>query len=108
VAEGSFVGHHAHIGPMARIGVAGIINTGAIVEHECVVGDYVHVSVNATLAGRSRLGDCVFLGAGAVVIDSIEIATGITVGAGGVVTSSLHQPGTYVGVPVRHVRPASL
>lgn len=104
IGPGSFVAHHAHVGPMTRIGTGTIINTGAVVEHECTVGDYVHVSVNATLAGRSSLGDLVFLGAGATVIDGVAVGSGITIGAGGVVVESIEQPGTYVGVPVRCIK----
>lgn len=101
VAAGCFIAHHAHIGPMARIGTGCLINTGAIVEHECIVGNYTHVSVNATLAGRSRLGDFVFLGAGATVIDGISVTDSVMIGAGGVVIDSITHPGTYVGVPVK-------
>lgn len=107
VAAGCFVGHHAHIGPMARVGLAGIVNTGAVIEHDCVVGDFVHVSVNATTAGRSKLGNFVFLGAGATVIDGIEVSDNVVIGAGSVVISSIHCPGTYVGVPVKQVQPLS-
>lgn len=104
LAPGCLVGHHAHIGPLARVGIAAIINTGAAVEHECVVGDYTHVSVHATLAGRSRLGDFVFLGAGATVVDGISVGNRVTVGAGGTVVAAIDRPGTYVGVPARPIR----
>lgn len=106
LGAGGFVAHQAHVGPMARIGVGAIINTGAVIEHECVVGDYVHVSVNATLAGRSRLGDLVFLGAGATVIDAVSVGSNIIVGAGGVVVASIEDAGTYVGVPARRIKAA--
>lgn len=103
IGEGSFVARHAHIGPMAHVGRSVIINTGAAVEHECIVGDFVHVSVNATLAGRSRLGDFVFLGAGGTVIDSVEVGSHITIGAGGVIVDSITSPGIYVGVPAKRL-----
>jgi UDP-N-acetylbacillosamine N-acetyltransferase len=101
VGQGSFIGHHAHIGPLAKVGKACIVNTGGIVEHDCAVGDCVHVSVNSILAGRSSLGDRVFLGAGAVVIDGISVTSDVTIGAGGVVAASIEAPGTYAGVPAR-------
>jgi len=104
VSQGCFVGHHAHIGPMTQVGTGCIINTGAIIDHECVIGDYVSVSPNVSVAGRSKLGDYVFLGAGVTVIENIMIGNNITVGAGGVVISSLNNPGTYVGVPVRIIK----
>jgi len=103
IGPGSFVGHHAHIGPMAKIGSGCIINTGAVIEHECEVGSFSHVSVNATLAGRSRIGEQVMLGAGATAIDGIAIADRVVIGAGGVVTRSILEQGVYVGVPVRRV-----
>jgi UDP-N-acetylbacillosamine N-acetyltransferase len=99
ISEGCFIGHHAHIGPLSRIGKACIINTGAVVDHECNIGDYTHVSVNSSVAGRCHLGSFVFLGTGAVVIDNGYIADSITVGAGGIVIRPLVEPGSYVGVP---------
>ncbi|WP_434516862.1 acetyltransferase [Dechloromonas sp. ARDL1] len=101
LADGCFVGHHAHVGPMAGVGRACIINTGAIVEHECQVGDFCHVSVNAAIAGRSRLGDYSMLGAGATIIDQVLVCNDVIVGAGAVVSRSIEIPGTYVGVPAR-------
>lgn len=104
VAPGCLVAHHAHVGPAASIGVGTIINTAGVIEHECCIGDYVHVSVNSTVAGRSRLGDSVFLGTGATVIDNITVGANITIGAGGVVVRSINEPGTYIGVPARMVK----
>jgi UDP-N-acetylbacillosamine N-acetyltransferase len=103
VDPGSFVGHHAHVGPTVRIGTACILNTGCVVDHECTIGDYVHVSVNATVAGRCRVGDFSFLGAGSTVIDGTTIAADVTVGAGGLVISSIDLAGTYVGSPVKRI-----
>jgi UDP-N-acetylbacillosamine N-acetyltransferase len=107
VATGTFIGHHSHVGPMARIGQSCILNTGCIVEHDCEVGDFTHVSVNATLAGRSRLGRFVFLGVASAVIDGCLVPDGTECGAGTVVTQSLAVSGTYVGAPARLVTPAS-
>jgi UDP-N-acetylbacillosamine N-acetyltransferase len=103
IGAGSFIAHHAHIGPMASVGMAAIINTGGVVEHESVIGDYTHVSVNSTVAGRSSLGKFVFLGTGATVIDGVAVGDGITIGAGAVVIAAISEPGTYVGVPARRI-----
>jgi UDP-N-acetylbacillosamine N-acetyltransferase len=103
IGAGTFVGHHCHVGPLARIGQSCILNTSCIVEHDCEVGDYTHVSVNATLAGNCRLGRFVFLGAGATVIHNCSIGDETTCGAGSVVTQSLSVRGTYVGVPARRL-----
>ncbi len=104
VLPGSFIAHHAHIGPMASIGRATIVNTGAIVDHESCIGDYTHISVNATVAGRCSIGNMVFLGAGATVIDRVRVGDGIIIGAGATVVKDITDPGTYVGSPARLIR----
>lgn len=101
ISPGCFIGHHAHIGPMASIGVGCIINTGAIVEHEVVVEGYAHVSVNATVAGRSSIGGMSFIGAGATVIDAIKVSRDVQIGAGACVVADITQSGLYVGVPAK-------
>lgn len=103
ISPGCFVGHHVHIGPMARIGRACIINTGAVIEHESCVGDFSHVSINAAIAGRSKLGSFSMLGAGGIIIDGISTVDDVTIGAGALVIRSIEKSGTYVGVPVRRL-----
>jgi acetyltransferase-like isoleucine patch superfamily enzyme len=68
-----------------------------------LIGDFTHVSVNATVAGRSRIGRFGMVGAGATIIDGVEIVDHVTIGAGAVVIRSLRQPGVYVGIPVREI-----
>ena len=103
IDQGSFIGHHAHVGPMARIGTGCIVNTCAVVDHESVVGEFTHVSLNSTIAGRCKIGCFAMLGAGATMIDGVNVADGVVIGAGGVVIESLTEAGVYVGVPVKRV-----
>lgn len=105
IEGGCLIAHQAHVGPMATVGTGCIINTCAVVEHECLIDDFTHVSVNATIAGRSRIGSFSMVGAGATIIDGIDVADNITIGAGAVVHRSLRQPGVYVGIPVRRINP---
>ena len=101
IGVGSLILHHAHVGPMAAVGSACIINTGAIVEHECRIGDFSHVSVNATVAGRVVLGRGVFIGAGAIVRNDVTICDSVIIGAGATVICDITEPGTYVGTPAK-------
>ncbi len=104
LSDAVFIGHQAHVGPLAQIGRGVIINSGAVLDHESGIGDFSHVAVNATVAGRCKLGSEVFIGAGATVIDGIRITDGVTVGAGATVTRDLLEPGVYVGTPARLIR----
>lgn len=101
ISEGTFIGHHAHVGPMASVGRGCIVNTGAIIEHECVVGAYSHISVGAVVAGTTRIGDRCFLGAGSTVIDGLRVTDDVMLGAGACANRNLDKAGTYVGVPAK-------
>lgn len=99
LATGTVVMDLAAVNPGASIGEAGIVNTGAVVEHDCHLGDNVHVAPNATLCGEVTVGDHCLIGAGAVVAPGVVIPAGTIVGAGAVVLRSLSEPGTWVGAP---------
>lgn len=103
VEKATFVGNNASLGPAVHLGVGCIINTSAVVDHESIIGDYTHVSVNATVAGRCRIGHNVTIGAGAVVIDGISITNDVIVGAGAVVVKDINEPGIYIGVPAKRL-----
>src|ERR1700687_3017271 len=104
VLPGTFIAHHGHVGPMASIGRGVIINTAAVVDHESVVGDFSHIAVNATVAGRCRIGRRVFVGAGATVIDWLSIVDEGGIEAGAAVIDNIAEPGVYVGCPGRRRR----
>lgn len=88
----------------ARIGAGVIINSAAVVEHDVVVGDYAHVSPNATLAGAARLGELSQLGAAACVLPGLYVGPGSLVGAGAVVTREVPAGSVCAGVPARVTR----
>lgn len=85
------------------IGKGCIVNTSASVDHDCMIGDYVHVAVGAHLAGNVRIGADTWVGAGVIVKNNIEICNNCMIGAGAVVIGNLLDAGTYVGVPAREM-----
>lgn len=93
----------AVINPGTVIGEGCIINTSSSVDHDCRIGNYVHIAVGAHIAGNVEIGDETWVGAGATVSNNVSVCSGSTVGAGAVVVSDITEPGTYVGVPVRRV-----
>jgi sugar O-acyltransferase (sialic acid O-acetyltransferase NeuD family) len=99
VGEGSVVLHHAVIQRGTRIGKHGIINTASSVDHDCVLGDFVHIAPNATLCGGVQIGDETFIGSGVIVLPEIKIGKQVIVGAGTVVTKNIPDGATVVGNP---------
>jgi len=86
-----------------KIGRGCIINTGATIDHDNVIDDYVHVSPGAHLAGTVKVGKNTWIGAGGVVINNINITSDCVIGAGAVVISNITEPGTYIGVPAKKI-----
>lgn len=103
IESGVFIGANAYVGPQTKIGRHTIINTSSVVEHEAVIGNYVHIAPNATICGKTKIGDGVFCGAGCTVIDNINVCDHTVIGAGAVVIQNIVTPGTYIGVPARRI-----
>lgn len=101
IGEGTAVMANAVINPSAKIGRHCIVNTSAVVEHDNVLEDYVHISPKAVLAGTVHVGKSTHIGAGATVINNISIAADSIIGGGAAVIRDISDSGTYVGVPAR-------
>ena len=85
------------------IGKGCIVNTGATIDHDNVIDNYVHISPGVHLAGTINIGKRSWLGIGSKVSNNINITNDCLIGAGAVVINDITEPGTYVGVPVRRV-----
>ncbi|MGB7160369.1 MAG: acetyltransferase [Tepidisphaeraceae bacterium] len=84
-----------------------IVNTNAVVDHECEIDEAAHVCPGALLAGRVRVGAGAFVGLGAKVIQCLTIGAGAVIGAGCVVIEDVPAGATVVGVPARVIKFAS-
>jgi UDP-perosamine 4-acetyltransferase len=91
----------------AQVESFAIVNTGAIVDHECRIAAGVHVTPGVKLAGRVTVGEDAFIGLGANVVQCLSIGAGATVGAGAVVLKDVPDGVTVVGVPARVIKPAA-
>lgn len=99
IGEGSQVHMGACLQTGVRIGVNTIINTRASVDHDCVIGNHVHIAPGVTLSGTVHVGDRAHIGTGASVIQGVRIGAGSLVAAGAVVIRDI-PPGAMVrGVP---------
>lgn len=87
--EGSVIVHRAVVQAGSCVGSHLIINTGAVVEHDCVLADFVHVGPCAVLCGSVQIGECTLVGAGSVILPGIRIGAECVIGAGSVVTRNV-------------------
>lgn len=101
IGAGSVLCAASVVNPTARLGVAVIVNTCASVDHDCVIGDGVHLSPGVHLAGRVTVGRGTTVGIGSVARDGIRIGEGCIIGAGAVIVSDLPDHVVAYGVPAR-------
>lgn len=104
IGAGTVVMAGAVINPGARIGKGCIINTCSSVDHDCDVGDYVHIAVGSHLCGTVTVGYGTWIGAGAIVSNNISICPYCLTGAGAVVIKDIDEKGTYAGIPAEKIR----
>jgi len=79
----------AYVGSQVQVGFGGIVNTGAIISHDCVLGDLVNISPGAILAGEVRVGDHVLIGMGATLNLRVRVGSGARIGNGATVKSDV-------------------
>ena len=101
IGSGTAVMPGAVINAGAKIGCGAIINTKASVDHDCCIGDFVHIAPGCALSGSTTIGTGSFLGTGCSVIDGIHIGDRTVIGAGTVVIHDLPASCKAVGVPAR-------
>jgi len=99
--HGVMIAANATVNPLARIGTGVICNTGCIIEHECVVGDFAHIGPGAVLCGNVKIGSRTFVGANAVIKQGITIGKNVMIGAGAVVVKNVPDNVTVIGVPAK-------
>lgn len=98
--DGCCIMHRAVVN-RSLLGKHCVVNTGAIIEHDCRIGENVFIGPGAVICGEVTVGNDVFIGAGAVVRNCVTIAEGISVAMGAIVTRSLTEPGVYAGNPAK-------
>ena len=99
IGDGTVIMAGTVINPGVRIGRGCIINTCSSVDHDCEIGDFVHIAVGSHLSGTVKVGNETWVGAGATVINNVNICDGCMIGAGAVVIKDIKEKGTYIGVP---------
>ena len=101
IGAGTVIMAGAIVNPGVRIGTGCILNTCSSVDHDCIVGDFVHVAVGAHLCGSDNIGPGTWVGAGVTIINNVNVCGNCLLGAGAVVVKDIKEVGTYIGVPAR-------
>ncbi|MTZ15530.1 acetyltransferase [Pseudomonas sp. JL972] len=104
IGDGTVVFAGAVVNAGARINPGAILNTCCSIDHDCLLGDAVHISPGARLAGGVQVGDLSWIGIGASVRQLICIGHRVVVGAGSAVVGDIPNDVTVAGVPAKRMR----
>ena len=89
----------------SRIGTNIIVNTAASIDHECQIGDGVHIGPGSRLSGLVTIGNASWIGIGSVIRESIKIGSNVLVGAGSLVLKDIPDDVVAFGSPAKVIRP---
>jgi sugar O-acyltransferase (sialic acid O-acetyltransferase NeuD family) len=92
----------------STIGNYSIINTSSSIDHECVIGNGVHIGPGAILAGCVDIEDYAFIGSNATILPRIRIGKNSIIGAGSVVTKDVPENSIVYGNPARIIKTLKL
>jgi len=99
IAQGVQVLAGAVINAAAVIEENTIINTRAVIEHDCHIGTHNHIAPGAVICGNVSTGANVHIGAGAVINQGLHISDNAVIASGAVVISNVSENALFAGVP---------
>ncbi|MBS4274719.1 UDP-4-amino-4,6-dideoxy-alpha-D-N-acetyl-D-glucosamine N-acetyltransferase [Campylobacter vulpis] len=85
----------------ASVGKGVILNTACVIEHECEIGDFSHISVGAKCAGNVKVGKFCLMGINSAILPNLSLCDESILGGGALLTKDAKEKGIYVGVPAR-------
>ena len=101
IGNGTVIMANAVVNSGSVLGCGVIINTASTVDHDCKIGNYVHIAPGCHICGTVSVGTGTWIGVGACVINGITICGECTIGAGAAVICDITENGTYVGIPAK-------
>jgi len=99
--SGCIVNTGCHIGDNV------VLNSRAVVEHHCRIGNHSFVASSATLCGSCEVEDQVHIGAAAVLNQGLFVGHGALIATGSVVIRNVTAKTLVMGVPARKQRDLS-
>ncbi|OGN73294.1 MAG: hypothetical protein A2X25_10715 [Chloroflexi bacterium GWB2_49_20] len=89
VCEGVQVFANAYIGSETILQQRCMVNTSAVVSHDCVIGAYSHIAPGAMLAGHVQVGEGSLVGMGVTTAIGIKIGNNVRIGNGAIIYSDI-------------------
>jgi len=98
---GHFIAPNVSINALTELGTTAVCNTGSVIEHGCIVGDFTFIAPGAVLCGDVTIGENTFVGANSVIKQGVIVGKNVIIGAGSVILQNVPDSVKIVGNPAR-------
>jgi sugar O-acyltransferase (sialic acid O-acetyltransferase NeuD family) len=89
IDEGVQVFANAYIGSEAHLHPRCMVNTNAVVSHDCVIGMYSHIAPGVLLAGEVHVGARTLIGMGVTTAIGVRIGDNVRIGNGAILLADV-------------------
>jgi acetyltransferase EpsM len=83
VFANAYIGSEAVLHPMC------MINTNAVISHDCEIGSFTHIAPGALLAGQVLVGERTLLGMGVTTAIGVKVGSGVRIGNGAIILADV-------------------
>jgi acetyltransferase EpsM len=103
IGEGSIVLERAVVNAAAVVGRDCVVGVTATVDHDCTLGDHVHLQTRVALGGDVRIGRLADVGIGATILPGVQIGDAAFIGPRSVVIRNVPRGARISGIPARTI-----
>jgi sugar O-acyltransferase (sialic acid O-acetyltransferase NeuD family) len=89
VGDGVQVFANAYVGSEAVLHPKCMVNTNAVVSHDCEIGMYTHIAPGALMAGHVHVGARTLVGMGVTTTIGVKIGCGVRIGNGAILLADV-------------------
>jgi sugar O-acyltransferase (sialic acid O-acetyltransferase NeuD family) len=104
LSSGHFISANVSVNALTELGKTAVCNTGSVIEHGCIIGDFTFIAPGAVLNGDVQVGENSFVGANSVVKQGVKIGKNVIIGAGSVIIRDIPDGVTVVGNPGKIIK----
>lgn len=104
VGKGTVIFPNCYVGMNAKIGNMVFCLSGAIINHDDILEDYVTITSGVTLAGSVRVEESTYVGQSATIRQLLTIGRESMIGMGSVVVKDVPPSSLMMGNPARRIR----
>lgn len=101
---GHFISANVSVNALTELGKTAVCNTGCVIEHGCIIGDFTFIAPGAVLNGDVMVGENSFVGANSVIKQGVKVGRNVIIGAGSVILRDVPDGVTVVGNPGKIIR----